>query len=99
MDGGERRVSQQKELSMGWCLSCHRDPAPNLRPPGQVTNLMWGSNLTAKQIEEIKRYGVTGLKPGDDLTDEQRLKIGQQVRAHLNIKTPRQMADCSACHR
>src|SRR5262249_29689936 len=25
------RVSQVRPLTMGWCLSCHRDPAPNLR--------------------------------------------------------------------
>lgn len=28
-------------LSMGWCLECHRDPAPNLRPKDQITNMSW----------------------------------------------------------
>jgi hypothetical protein len=28
-------------LSMGWCLECHRDPAPNLRPKGELTNMAW----------------------------------------------------------
>jgi len=30
-------VHQDKPLSMGWCLDCHRDPTPNLRPPHLVT--------------------------------------------------------------
>lgn len=35
------QVYQVKRLSMGWCLECHRDPAPNLRPPELVTRLDW----------------------------------------------------------
>jgi hypothetical protein len=32
-------VKQEKPLSMAWCLECHRNPAPNLRPPSEVTNM------------------------------------------------------------
>jgi hypothetical protein len=32
-------VYQHEPLSMGWCLDCHRDPAPNLRPPEKVTEM------------------------------------------------------------
>lgn len=28
-------------LAMGWCLECHRDPKPNLRPKDQLTNMGW----------------------------------------------------------
>jgi hypothetical protein len=34
-------VAQSKSLSMGWCLDCHRNPTPNLRPVAQVTNMAW----------------------------------------------------------
>jgi hypothetical protein len=34
-------VAHEKPLSMSWCLSCHRHPEPNLRPPGEVTNMSW----------------------------------------------------------
>jgi len=35
------RVMQMKSLSMGFCLNCHRNPAPELRPLDQVTNMKW----------------------------------------------------------
>ncbi len=34
-------VKQEKSLSMGFCLDCHRNPEPHLRPLDQVTNLGW----------------------------------------------------------
>ena len=34
-------VKQVEPLSMAWCLECHRNPAPHLRPVTEVTNLGW----------------------------------------------------------
>ncbi len=34
-------VRQAEPLSMRWCLDCHRDPEPNLRPHDQITNMDW----------------------------------------------------------
>ncbi len=34
-------VSQVEPLSMAWCLECHRDPDPHLRPRDQITNTAW----------------------------------------------------------
>jgi len=34
-------VTQVEPLSMGWCLKCHRNPAPNLRPLDKITDLAW----------------------------------------------------------
>jgi hypothetical protein len=34
-------VHQKEPLSMSWCLSCHRAPEQNLRPPEEVTNMTW----------------------------------------------------------
>jgi hypothetical protein len=31
----------QNTLQMEWCLNCHRNPAKNLRPTGQVYNMAW----------------------------------------------------------
>lgn len=34
-------VYQAQPLSMGWCLECHRNPGPNLRPKNEVTNMAY----------------------------------------------------------
>ena len=39
-------VRQDQPLTMAWCLDCHRDPAPHLRPEGEsVTNMAWQPKL------------------------------------------------------
>lgn len=35
------RVAQATPMAMGWCVSCHRDPAANLRPRAEVTTMGW----------------------------------------------------------
>jgi menaquinone reductase, multiheme cytochrome c subunit len=35
------RVKQVKRLTMGFCIDCHRDPDPHLRPPALVTKMDW----------------------------------------------------------
>jgi len=52
-------VIQQQPLSMGWCLSCHRNPSPHLRPVEEVTNMNWvagedQAEYAARIIEEKK---------------------------------------------
>lgn len=38
----EMEVVQQVEpLSMSWCLDCHRNPGPHLRPRAEVANMKW----------------------------------------------------------
>ena len=34
-------VQQVEPLSMGWCLDCHRNPRPWLRPASEITNMAW----------------------------------------------------------
>jgi hypothetical protein len=34
-------MRQEAPLTMGWCLDCHRDPAPNLRPAAAVFDPDW----------------------------------------------------------
>jgi hypothetical protein len=50
-------VWQEEPLSMGWCLDCHRNPAPHLRPTEEVTNMEWApaedhAAFVARTIEE-----------------------------------------------
>jgi hypothetical protein len=44
----QETVTQTKSLSMTFCLECHRDPAPRLRPAGvSVTQMDWKPNTNA----------------------------------------------------
>jgi hypothetical protein len=54
-------VHQAQPLSMGWCLDCHRDPAPHLRPKTvAVTDMHWdGSTLSGAERDTLKQqYGI-----------------------------------------
>lgn len=45
-------------LSMEWCLGCHRDPGPNLRPPQDVFLMHW---KPPDDIEQIRRSLISVL--------------------------------------
>jgi hypothetical protein len=55
----EMEVVQQAEpLSMGWCLDCHRDPSPHLRPLSEITNMTWkparDPEARTRQLAELR---------------------------------------------
>lgn len=57
---------QKKPLSMKWCLSCHRNPAPNLRPENRITAMGYSpaeDNVSGEEL--IDHYGI----PLDRLTE------------------------------
>lgn len=57
------RVHQVAPLTMGWCLDCHRDPAPHLRPPEAVTAMGWTPDRPREELgrELMERLGVRRL--------------------------------------
>ena len=47
-------VYQQNTLQMEWCLSCHRNPTPNIRPSSEIFNTAWNpADITADQQKEV----------------------------------------------
>ena len=46
----EVEVRQETPLAMGWCLECHRDPGPNLRPKDQITNMTWKGGAEGAEL-------------------------------------------------
>ncbi len=48
-------VRQEKSLSMAWCLECHRDPTPHLRPRSEITNMDWAATQINKTQAEIAK--------------------------------------------
>lgn len=55
-------VTQLAPLSMGWCLDCHRDPAPHLRPKEFITSTEWDPPSSVDRVklgqELAARYDV-----------------------------------------
>jgi hypothetical protein len=47
-------VYQVHPLTMQWCLDCHRDPTPHLRPRDQITSMTW----TADEPGELERLAA-----------------------------------------
>lgn len=82
-------VQQAKPMSMSWCLECHRDPEPSLRPPEvSVTDLSW----------DARQHPLA--QPGDTREQAQR-RIAQErnLKEVYNIHNRVYMESCSTCHR
>lgn len=81
-------VYQAKKLSMGWCLNCHRNPNPNLRPRDQITNMNWDNTKAKKKYVPWKdktRYADFTkkiLKRKDIMERRKAIKEGRVVRPH-----------------
>ncbi|MBP0491406.1 cytochrome c3 family protein [Pararoseomonas indoligenes] len=44
-----QQIRQVAPLTMGWCLDCHRDPAPNLRPKEEIYDMDWSAPANQRQ--------------------------------------------------
>jgi hypothetical protein len=53
-----------KALTMQFCLDCHRDPAPHLRPRDEVTNLAWSAPDNEKAALGHKLMQAYGIRSG-----------------------------------
>jgi hypothetical protein len=54
-------VHRAQPLSMGWCLSCHRNPVDHVRPPEEVFALWKPTTETWTKDERlalIDRYDI-----------------------------------------
>ncbi|MBB3230937.1 cytochrome c3 family protein [Halomonas stenophila] len=50
---------QAKPLTMQWCLDCHRNPSPHLRPPEKITAMGYSPRRDGIAGERlIKRYRI-----------------------------------------
>jgi hypothetical protein len=64
-------VEHVKPLTMGWCLECHRNPDPFIRPKDQVTSMTWKpqdeGHETAESLGKTLRARYQ-LNPSTDCT-------------------------------
>ncbi len=55
-------MAKSKSLYMGWCLECHRNPSPNLRPVDQITNMEWQPNEEWANKNKLEHHGIRERK-------------------------------------
>ncbi len=80
-------VHHDQELSMGWCLDCHRAPEKHLRPIEEVTNLDYN-------VEDYLKANPIQDDEGNPI--ETQNEFGKFLQAHWKVK-PKE--SCSTCHR
>jgi len=94
------RVTQAKPLSMAWCLDCHRDPYPNLRPRQEVTTM--GYEATGFDSAEAYASPTTpewGCAQNSDCPTgfcDTEANEGKGVCVGREVNPP---IHCSGCHR
>jgi hypothetical protein len=79
-------VWKEKPLTMEWCLECHRNPEPRLRPKDQVFNMEW-TPPEGSDLHEAKAQ-VAGTLPN----------LGPHPNT-INHAEVGQLTNCSICHR
>ena len=81
-------VRQVQPLSMSWCIDCHSDPAPNIRPVANITTMGWSADLAWRDKQKVI---AASLLPPGSLSQAQRY-----VDGHYKTYAT---AGCSGCHR
>lgn len=101
-------IQQGAPLTMGWCLSCHRDPIPHLRPQEFITSMTWTPKQSLGLIDGKPEMGATGEEiqhhTGSTYATaiisgaaaQQAREVGMKLdeQYHVNSRT-----SCSTCHR
>ena len=49
---------KENTLYMNWCINCHRDPAPNLRPLEHITDMGWTPDVREAGDDLVAQYGI-----------------------------------------
>jgi hypothetical protein len=55
---------QNASLLMVWCLDCHRNPAPNLRPSEEIFNMAWEppADRAALGLRLMQQYNIKSAR-------------------------------------
>jgi formate-dependent nitrite reductase cytochrome c552 subunit len=53
-------MKREQPFEMQWCLACHRDPAPRLRPREAVTDMTWHTDEDRRRLGErlMRQYHI-----------------------------------------
>jgi hypothetical protein len=80
-------VFQSKTLLMEWCIACHRNPEPHLRPKSEIYNLGWKPS-----------DGATNPATGQPYPTSQ-AELGRLLKEEYHVRDAQTLTNCSICHR
>lgn len=57
-------MRQDKSLQMEWCLDCHRNPAPYLRPREEIVTMGYQPAVSQQELGArlVAEYGIAGVE-------------------------------------
>ncbi|MDP0501784.1 MAG: cytochrome c3 family protein [Verrucomicrobiota bacterium JB022] len=84
-------VAQVEELSMLWCLECHRNPSAHLVPEAEVVNV----RRQADPLQPGETFHAMRSSPFDA---KRWHDVHEEVAAQQSVATYN-LTDCTACHR
>lgn len=74
-----------EEMTMGWCLDCHRNPEQHLRPDYAIFDLNWSAETDPKVAE---------------MGFQSQLELGNHLKKNVyEIPEAEFLTSCSVCHR
>lgn len=99
-------VAQQKPLSMGWCLDCHRNPQANIIPAREISGIFTGLrayNDHASLFQNVVPGDGNWVKVKDGITEAHGGVSANVPSAEAaGIATPKKPGlgpeNCSSCH-
>jgi hypothetical protein len=87
---------QQASLQMEWCLSCHKDPAKNVRPKEEVFNLNWDPMDAASYKKYMQPLPAGASDPEWTPSAADVAALQAKLAKDYNIQS---LMSCSTCHR
>lgn len=92
------RVEQVAPMTMGWCLDCHRNPEPALRPVEEVTTMGYGED----GIDRKAASGPDGPEAAEPDAPSEPPEGGAGAAAPGIVRGRADVSpgtDCTTCHR
>lgn len=83
------QVWKAKDMTMKWCLDCHRNPEQYVQPRFSVCDMTWSPPADEQQLRDLARRLDISPVPAD------RKSLGEALVVKYGI---RRQTSCSNCH-
>ena len=99
---------QSKTLLMEWCITCHRNPEPNLRPKSEAFSMTWTPSSGGKwkpgdfphggMVADDHGHETPHPLIGQDRPTNQ-AELGKLLKKEYAVRDSITLTSCSMCHR